>query len=116
MENFDFFIDAGIENGRILQAVAKRFIVQQDFRARRNQRRRGSVPIVNPFIERHSESAVYLLRLWFLKTMIAEECFEGSASVFHFVTKTAEFVPQKIVGCTLQGFIVVVPPRLFARG
>ena len=49
MQDFDFFFDIGIEDGRILQTVAQRFVIQQDARTGRNRRRRGHVPIVNPF-------------------------------------------------------------------
>ena len=36
MKDANFFVDAGIVNGRILQSVAQRFVVQQDVRPRRD--------------------------------------------------------------------------------
>jgi hypothetical protein len=33
VEDFDFFFDAGIVDGRILQAVAKSFVIQENTRA-----------------------------------------------------------------------------------
>src|SRR6266849_5337067 len=55
MQDFDLFFDARIENGWILQPVAKRFVIQQDARAGRDRRRRGEVPIVNPFVLRQGD-------------------------------------------------------------
>ncbi len=53
MQDFDFFFDAGIEDRRILQTVAQGFVIHQDARAGRNCRRRGGVPVVNPFVLLH---------------------------------------------------------------
>ena len=50
VQDFDFFFDAGIVYARILQAVAKRFIVQQDARAGSDERCCSQVPVVNPFV------------------------------------------------------------------
>src|SRR6267142_2476729 len=50
MQDFNLLFDARIENGRILQAVAKRFVIQKNARAGRNRRRRGDVPVVYPFV------------------------------------------------------------------
>src|SRR5579863_1588156 len=56
MQDANFFFDAGIINGRILQAVAQRFVIQQYPCARRDQRRRRQIPVVNPIALRHNSS------------------------------------------------------------
>ena len=62
MQDFDFVFDAGVGNRRILKAVAKRFVIEHDARARRNLRRRRGVPIVDP-IEFLHEAARTLLEM-----------------------------------------------------
>jgi len=54
MQDFDLFFYAGIEYRRILQAVSKRLVIQKNARAGRDRRRRGEVPIVNPFVLRQA--------------------------------------------------------------
>src|SRR5277367_1745047 len=53
MQDFDFFRDAGVVDARILQAIAQRLVIQQDVRSWRDERRRGYVPVVNPFVLLH---------------------------------------------------------------
>ncbi len=50
MQDRDLFFDAGVEDGRILQTIAQGFVIHQHARARRNRRRRGGVPVKNPFV------------------------------------------------------------------
>ncbi len=50
VQDFDFFFDAGVVDGGILQAVAERFVIQQNACARWNQRGGGLVPVVDPFV------------------------------------------------------------------
>ena len=57
MENFNLLVNAGVENGGILQPVAKRFVIQRHARAGRNLRRRGRIPVVDPFVLLHELSA-----------------------------------------------------------
>jgi hypothetical protein len=54
MQDFDLFFDAGVEDRGILQTVAKGFVIHQHACARRNRRRRGHVPVVDPFVLLHS--------------------------------------------------------------
>ena len=53
MQDFDLFFDARVNHGGILQTVAKGFVIHQHAGARRNRRRRGGVPIVDPFVLVH---------------------------------------------------------------
>ena len=50
MENLDFFIDARIDYGGILQSVAQGFIVERDFAARIEREGADLVPIVDQLI------------------------------------------------------------------
>ena len=49
VEDFDFFVDGGIVDGGILQAVAEGFVVEEDARAGRDRERRYRVPVVDVF-------------------------------------------------------------------
>jgi len=50
VQDFNFFLDRGIVHGRVLQAVAEGFVIQKDARAGWDCRRRGQIPIVDPFV------------------------------------------------------------------
>jgi hypothetical protein len=54
MEDLDFFFDGGVVDRRILKTVAEGFIVDQDFRARRNRDVASEIPVVNQFVCGHS--------------------------------------------------------------
>src|SRR5215510_12122345 len=57
MQDADLLFDAWVVNGRVLQPIAQGLVIQQNPRARSNQRRRGQVPVVDPFILWHRTSA-----------------------------------------------------------
>ena len=50
VQDFDFFTDAGIVDGRILQAVAQRFIVEHHAATGGNFRAGVGVPVVDEFV------------------------------------------------------------------
>ena len=62
MKDFNFFGDGRIVDGRILQAVAERFVIQKNPGAGRDELRRGGVPIVDPFVQGHGGGKVVLSR------------------------------------------------------
>src|SRR5216683_2754481 len=62
MQDFDFFLDTRVEDGRVLQAVAQGFIIQGDARTSRDLRRRGDVPVVDPIVLLHGAVPMLLER------------------------------------------------------
>ncbi len=64
VENFDFFFDAGVVDRGILQAVAQGFVIQEDARAGGDLRRRGQVPVVDPFVLWHAPPSFLHGQLW----------------------------------------------------
>src|SRR5271170_304201 len=56
MEDFDFFFDGGVVDRGILQAVAKSFVIQEDFGAGRDGDFVREIPIVDEFVCGHASS------------------------------------------------------------